>query len=76
MGQRNKGIHSKDNLNENYFDKRFEFYLEHEMLFILLHQKLAVSHRIILSNINSRRFYYYYNPPEKSLSFNYLKMHE
>ena len=31
MGQSNKGIHSKDNLNENHFDKRFEFYLEHEM---------------------------------------------
>ena len=30
MGQRNKGIHSKDNLNENYFDKRFESYSEHE----------------------------------------------
>ena len=36
MGQRNKGIHSKDNLNENSYSKRFEFYLEHEMLFILL----------------------------------------
>ena len=36
MGQRYKGIHSKDNLNENYFDKRFEFYIEHEMIFILL----------------------------------------
>ena len=22
MGQRNKGIHSKDNLNENYFSKK------------------------------------------------------
>ena len=32
MGQRNKGIHSKDNLNENYFSKRFEFYLKHEMI--------------------------------------------
>ena len=32
MGQRYKGIHSKDNLNENYFSKRFEFYLEHEMV--------------------------------------------
>ena len=35
MGQRYKGIHSKDNLNENYFSKRFQFYSEHEMLFIL-----------------------------------------
>ena len=34
MGQRNKGFHSKDNLNEIYFSKRVEFYLEHEMLFI------------------------------------------
>ena len=31
MGQRYKGIHSKDNLNENSYSKRFEFYLENEM---------------------------------------------
>ena len=37
MEQHYKGIHSKDNLNENYFDKRFEFYLEHEMIFIRRH---------------------------------------
>ena len=37
MGQRYKGIHSKDNLNENCFSKRFEFYLEHEMIFIGRH---------------------------------------
>ena len=32
MGQRNKWIHSKDNLNADYFSKMFEFYLEHEMI--------------------------------------------